>query len=285
MFLTQEQLKTYKNNGFVLLNECFSRTEIEIMKAELPALFAEETSKRVLEEEGNTVRSVHGSHTSNEVFRCLSRHPRLVLPAMHILGSKVYIYQFKINAKAAFSGDVWEWHQDYIFWKKEDGLRTPRVTNALVFLDEMNELNGPLFFMVGSHKEGMIEVKARNFKENSEESKVNGSSWKSSFTAKLKYSLNQKMIADLALKYKIVSIKALPGSVLFFDSNIVHSSPNNISPFDRSVVIVTFNSIENIPSTVDNPRPDFLVSRDFRPIEPLSDDALLIQNISENLAL
>ncbi|MCA1993183.1 MAG: phytanoyl-CoA dioxygenase family protein [Coleofasciculus sp. S288] len=280
MFLTEEQITTYKNNGFVLLDEYFSRTEIELMKAELPALFAEETSKRVLEEEGNTVRSVHGSHTTNEVFRRLSRHPRLVLPAMHILGSKVYVYQFKINAKAAFSGDVWEWHQDYIFWKKEDGLQTPRVTNALVFLDEMNELNGSLFFMVGSHKEGMIEVKARNFKEISGESKVNDSSWKSSFTAKLKYSLNQKMIADLALKYKIVSIKALPGSVLFFDSNIVHSSPNNISPFDRSVVIVTFNSIENIPSTVDNPRPDFLVSRDFRPIEPLSDNALLIQSVS-----
>lgn len=280
MYLTEEQLKTYEDNGFVLLNACFSQPEIELMKAELPTLFAEETSKRVLEEEGNTVRSVHGSHTTNEVFRRLSRHPRLVLPAMHILGSKVYVYQFKINAKAAFSGDVWEWHQDYIFWKKEDGLRTPRVTNALVFLDEMNELNGPLFFMVGSHKEGMIEVKNQNFKENSEESKVNKSSWKSSFTAKLKYSLNQKMIADLASKYKIVSIKALPGSVLFFDSNIVHSSPNNISPFDRSVVIVTFNSTENIPSTVENPRPDFLVSRDFRPIEPLSDDALLIQSVS-----
>lgn len=280
MYLTEEQLKTYEDNGFVLLNACFSQPEIELMKAELPTLFAEETSKRVLEEEGNTVRSVHGSHTTNEVFRRLSRHPRLVLPAMHILGSKVYVYQFKINAKAAFSGDVWEWHQDYIFWKKEDGLRTPRVTNALVFLDEMNELNGPLFFMVGSHKEGMIEVKNQNFKENREESKVNEFSWKSSFTAKLKYSLNQKMIADLASKYKIVSIKALPGSVLFFDSNIVHSSPNNISPFDRSVVIVTFNSTENIPSTVENPRPDFLVSRDFRPIEPLSDDALLIQSVS-----
>jgi ectoine hydroxylase len=34
----------------------------------------------------------------------------------------VYIYQFKINVKAAFGGDVWQWHQDYIFWRNEDGM-------------------------------------------------------------------------------------------------------------------------------------------------------------------
>ena len=282
MYLTKEQVKTYRQQGFVLLPRCFSQPEIDIMKAELPILFAENTPRRILEEDGETVRSVHGSHITNDVFRRLSQHSRLVEPAMQLLSSKVYIYQFKINVKAAFSGDVWEWHQDYIFWRKEDGMPMAQVVNTLVFLDDMNEFNGPLFVIPGSHKEGMIDVAARNIMDVSVQSKPDGASptWLSNFTAKLKYSLNQKFINKLVLKYGIVTIKASAGAVLFFDSNIVHASPTNISPFARSIVIATYNSIRNIPFPVENPRPEFLVSRDYRPVEPLSENALLLESLT-----
>ncbi|NJM73454.1 MAG: phytanoyl-CoA dioxygenase [Scytonema sp. RU_4_4] len=279
MQLTKEQLQNYEDNGFVLLPECFSKAEVHRMNIELPIIFSEDTPKRVLEEEGKTVRAVHGVHKTDEIFQRLSRHPQLVKPAMQLIGSKVYIYQFKINAKAAFRGDIWEWHQDYIFWRKEDGLPTARLVNALVLLDDMNEFNGPLFVIPGSHKEGMIDVMARNT-TNQSQAKTERPAWMSNFTAKLKYSLNKELVADLVLKYGIFCIKASAGSVLLFDSNIVHASPSNISPFDRAVVIITYNSIENIPLPVPNPRPDFLVSRDYRPVEPLSEDALLIESLA-----
>lgn len=279
MHLTKEQIKTYRDKGFVLLPECFSKAEVHRMKVELPIVFSEDTPKRVLEEEGRTVRAVHGVHSTNEIFQRLSRHPRLVKPAMQLLGSKVYIYQFKINAKAAFRGDIWEWYQDYIFWCKEDGLPTARVVNTLVLLDDMNEFNGPLFVIPGSHKEGMIDAVAQDTR-NQFKAKTERLAWISNFTAKLKYSLKREFIADLVLKYGIFSIKASAGSVLLFDSNIVHASPSNISPFERAVVIVTYNSIENSPLPIPNPRPEFLVSRDYQPVEPLSEDALLIESLS-----
>ncbi|MDZ8184104.1 MAG: phytanoyl-CoA dioxygenase family protein [Nostoc sp. ChiSLP02] len=279
MYLTKEQIQIYEDNGFVLLPECFSQAEVNRMNLKLPLIFSQETSKRILEEEGKTVRAVHGVHSTDEIFQRLSQHPQLVKPAMQLLGSKVYIYQFKINAKAAFRGDIWEWHQDYIFWRKEDGLPTPRVVNALVLLDDMNEFNGPLFVIPGSHKEGMIEIVDPNT-SNQPIAKTERPAWMSNFSAKLKYSLNKELVADLVLKYGICSIKASAGSVLLFDSNIVHASPSNISPFDRAVVIVTYNSIENIPLPVPNPRPEFLVSRDYRPIEPLSENALLIESLA-----
>ncbi|WP_375509757.1 phytanoyl-CoA dioxygenase family protein [uncultured Nostoc sp.] len=278
MYLTKEQFEKYTDQGFVLLTECFSKTEVNRLKVELPSLFRKETSGRVLEEESNIVRAVHGSHKTNEIFQRLSRNPRLVEPPMQLLGSKVYIYQFKINAKAAFRGNIWEWHQDYIFWRKEDGLPTARVVNALVLLDDMNEFNGPLFVIPGSHKEGMIDVVAQNTSNRAKDERERPA-WISNFTAKLKYSLNQELVTNLVLKYGILSIKASAGSVLFFDSNLVHASPSNISPFNRSVAIVTYNSVDNIPLPVQNPRPEFIVSRDYRPVEPLSKDALLIENL------
>lgn len=281
MHLTKEQVKAYEENGFVLLPEYFSPMEVEIMKSELPALFIENTPSKVFEKDKNTVRAVHGSHTTNEIFRRLAHHGKLVEPAMQLLGSKVYIYQFKINAKAAFSGDVWTWHQDYIFWHKEDGLPTARIVNVMVLLDDMTEFNGSLFVIPGSHKEGMIDIEHSDINQTSEAGK-DAPRWISNFTANLKYSLNQESVAELITKYGIFAVKASAGSILIFNSNIVHASPSNISPFTRSVAIITYNSIENIPLPVKNPRPEFLVSRNYQPVEPLADEALLLANLVQS---
>jgi len=281
MYFTKEQFQVYQNQGFLLLNQYLSTAEVEMMKAELPALFAEDSPGKVLEKDKSTVRAIHASHTRNEVFERLSRHPRLVEPVMRLLGSEVYIYQFKINAKAAFSGDVWQWHQDYIFWRKEDGLPTARIINVMVLLDDMNEFNGPFFLIPGSHKEGMIDTSVKNSTESSknQEFSAENSNWKANFAANLKYSLNQETVADLVSTYGVTSIKAPAGSVLFFDSNLVHASPCNISPFARSIAIITYNSVENIPFPVENPRPEFLVGRDYRPVEPLAEESLLLTSL------
>ncbi|MEH1797164.1 phytanoyl-CoA dioxygenase family protein [Nostoc sp.] len=280
MYLTEEQLLIYKTQGFILLPEYISRAEVAIMKAELSTLSVENSPKKILEKDGKTVRSLHGSHTNNDVFNSLTRHPFIVEPAMQIVGTQVYIYQFKINLKAAFSGDLWKWHQDYIYWRKEDGMPRPQVVNAMCLLDDMNEFNGPLFIIPGSHKEEMIDVLEHNPIGETTTSHNSGESptWISSFSVNLKYSLNQKTITSLVSKYGITSVKAAAGSVLFFDSNIVHASTNNISPFGRSTVIITYNSIENIPLPVINPRPDFLVGQNYQAVTPLASDALSQKN-------
>ena len=120
-----------------------SRGEIEILKAELPTLFDEQGPRRILERDARTVHSVYGLHQTNQTFEPLTRHPKLLEPTQQIIGNTVYVYQFKINAKAAFSGDAWEWHQDYIFWQREDGLPEAQLVNVTVFLDGVEENNGP----------------------------------------------------------------------------------------------------------------------------------------------
>jgi ectoine hydroxylase len=72
----------------------------------------------------------------------------------------------------------------------------------------------------------------------------------------------------------MVAPKGLAGSVLFFHGNIVHGSAANMSPFARNLVLVTFNHHENIPIPTKEPRPEFLASRDYRPVEPLAETAL-----------
>ena len=271
MRLTNEQLRFYADNGFLFLPNCFSHSEIAFVKNEVPALFQEDTPRRVVEKNGD-VRSVYGSHVTNEVLRQLSRNHRIVEPAMQIIDDEVYIYQFKINAKVAFSGDVWEWHQDYVFWLKEDGMPSARVVNVVIFLDEVNEFNAPLFLIPGSHKEGVIDVNAHDLLGANEQSKP----WLSNLTADLKYSLNKNIVARLVTKYGMAAPKGMAGSVLFFDSNVVHGSSNNISPFDRTLVLVTFNSVRNVPPVTEKSRPDFLMSRDTEPVIALTPEAVLV---------
>ena len=270
MRLTNGQVKSYADNGFLFLPNYFSDTEIALIKNEVPALFEEDTPRRVVEKNG-VVRSVYGSHITNEPLRQLSRHPGLVEPAMQIIDDQIYVYQFKINAKVAFSGDVWEWHQDYVFWMKEDGMPSARVINVVVFLDEVNEFNAPLFLIPGSHKEGVIDVTAHDALNGNHDS----APWLSNLTADLKYSLNKNIVARLVTKYGMTAPKGRPGSVLFFDSNIVHGSTNNISPFDRTLILITFNSVGNAPPVTEKSRPDFLMSRDTKPLVALTADVAL----------
>jgi hypothetical protein len=274
MEITKDQLVGFDENGYLFIPNYFSEAEVGILKAELPIVYADESPRRIIEKDGSSIRSVYGSHAINEIFYRLTRHPRLVIPIIQILKSEIYIYQFKINAKAAFKGDVWEWHQDFIFWHNEDGMPLPRVINVALFLDDVNEFNGPIFLIPGSHKEGKISVIPKDITHNGGVTKP---FWLSNVTANLKYSLDQDTVARFIETYGVVSPKGPAGSVLFFHSNVVHASPNNISPFDRSIILITYNSLENIPVSTKPPRPDFLVSRDYSSVVPLTDDALFLK--------
>lgn len=278
MHINDEQLKQYDEKGFLFLPEFFSCDEVNTMKAELPLIFAEDSPRRVLEKDGNVVRSVYGSHKHNEVFQRLVRLPRIVDPVVTFLRSKVYVYQFKINSKAAFGGDRWEWHQDYEFWRKEDGMPVPRVINVVIYLNEVSEFNGPMFLIPCSHNEGVIDVPNREAafagKNGRPEGYEDSPVWISNLTAELKYSLDQSVVKRLAIEYGMVAPKGPAGSALFFHGNLVHASPNNISPFERVLVFITFNSTENIPSFERTKRPEFIVSHNASPVIPLADDTL-----------
>jgi ectoine hydroxylase len=121
----------------------------QILKADRQEVWREKTG---------APRTAFAAHTFSEVFRLLVSHPRLVGPLKQYFSEDVYVHQFKLNAKAAFEGDVWQWHQDYGTWARDDGMPQPRAMNIAVFLDEVMPINGPLLLIPGSHKQGVFEA-------------------------------------------------------------------------------------------------------------------------------
>jgi len=259
MQLTQAQLQQFDEQGFLFFPSLFSPAEVAVMNAEVPGVFAQRRPENVREKTGDVVRTAFAVHTYNQTFRKLVHHPRFIQPAMQMLGGPVYIHQFKINGKAAFDGDVWQWHQDYGTWSADDDMPNPRAMNLAVFLEEVNEFNGPLLFIPGSHKRGKLEA-----------------GHDVTTTSYPLWTIDHGTIARLVEEAKphggIVAPKGPPGSVLFFHCNLVHGSPSNMSPWNRTIVYVSANRVDNAIRRFK--RPDYIAHRDFTALDVWADDCL-----------
>jgi ectoine hydroxylase len=64
-----------------------------------------------------------------------------------------------------------------------------------------------------------------------------------------------------------------PGSVLMFHGNLVHASAPNITPYPRKILYLTLCAVSNHITKFT--RPDWIAHRDFTPIVPVADDALV----------
>jgi len=99
--------------------------------------------------------------------------------------------------------------------------------------------------------------------------------WAATLTADLKYKIDKDILRRLMEQRSIRAVTVPAGSVMFFHGNLFHASTNNLSPWDRISIFVSYNSVANALREKENPRPEFIAARDFRPLESIDDDALL----------
>lgn len=257
MRLSAEQLAAFDRDGYLFLPGLFSATEIDVLDAEVPGILAQERQEVVREKGTDAPRSAFHVQTWNEAFGLLSRHPRLLEPGMQILdSSELYMHQFKINAKAAFDGAVWQWHQDYATWWNDDEMPAPNAMNIALFLVEANEFNGPLMFIPGSHKGGRLEA-----------------GHDVTTTSYPLWTIDNPTITRLVEEGGIAAPKGPAGSVLLFHGNIVHASGSNLSPWSRWIVYLSLNRCDNAIRRFK--RPGWIANRDFTPLVPEADDCLM----------
>jgi ectoine hydroxylase len=255
MQLTDAQIAEFDERGFLFLPEQFTREEIAPLRAEAERIYALDREE-VWRESSGVARTAFAAHTYSEGFRRLGAHPRLVKPVMQLLDGHVYMHQYKVNAKAAFDGEVWQWHQDYGTWQRDDDMPEPRAMNIAVFLDEVSAANGPLMFIPKSHKRGVFAA---------------GHDLQT--TSYPLWTLDRATVSRLADEGGIEVPTGPPGSVVLFHGNLVHASPPNISPWDRSIVYLSLCEVSNHIRRFK--RAEWIAHRDFTPIEPLDDDCLL----------
>lgn len=254
MKLTADQLARFHDEGFLFLPGKFSPDEAAMLLAEAHAVYAL-NREEVWRESTGVARTAFAAHLYNEGFRRLGAHPRLIEPVRQILEEEVYMHQYKVNAKAAFDGEVWQWHQDYGTWARDDLMPEPRAMNIAVFLEDVTPANGPLMFIPGSHKEGTQEA-----------------GHDLATTSYPLWTLDRATVTRLANQGGIEAPIGPAGSVVMFHGNLVHASPPNISPFNRTIVYLSLCAVSNHIRQFK--RAEWIAHRDFSPIQPLTDDCL-----------
>ncbi len=260
MNLTLEQRNRFEKEGYLFFPSLFSQEEVQYLVATVPELYERREEYNYREKKGNVVRTNFAAHLYSKPFAKLARHPRMIKPVEDLLQENLYMHQFKINGKMAFEGDVWQWHQDYGTWFNDDLMPTARAMNVAVFLDEVTEFNGPLLFIPGSHKKGVIKAKHDL-----------------TTTSYPLWTIDNDLIKQLidragGIKSGIVSPKGPAGSMIIFHSCLVHASSNNLSPFNRISVYLSLCAVTNHIRRFK--RKEYIAHRDFTPIKCLPDDCL-----------
>src|SRR5688500_18483350 len=215
MKLTPQQLEQFDRDGYLFFPSLFTPEEIKVLTDEVPRLYAQRRPENVREKGSDAVRTNFAAHLYSEPFARLARHPRMVEPVADLLDEPLYMHQFKINGKMAFEGDVWQWHQDYGTWKNDDWMPTERAMNVAIFLDDVNAFNGPLMFIPGSHRKGVL-----------------GATHDLRTTSYPLWTLDHDTVAQLVARAGgkqggIVSPLGPAGSMILFHSCLVHASSSN----------------------------------------------------------
>ena len=260
MHLTKEQKEVFGKEGYLFFPSHFSQKEIQYLSSAVPELYEIREEYNFREKGSDAVRTNFAAHLYSTPFAKLARHPRMIQPVEDLLQEKLYMHQFKINGKMAFEGDIWQWHQDYGTWFNDDLMPSARAMNVAIFLDEVTEFNGPLLFIPGSHKKGVI--------------KANHDLTTTSYPL---WTIDNNLIKQLVDRAGgrdggIVSPKGPAGSMIIFHSCLVHASSNNLSPFNRISVYLSLCAVSNHIRRFK--RKEYIAHRDFTPIECLPDDCL-----------
>jgi ectoine hydroxylase len=228
--MLRDLVTDYRRDGFAFRSGLLSVVEARVLVTETERLLRGErrADRFLLEKDGETVRTIVNPHLFSDVFGRLIRHPTLLTSAQELLDDDVYVFQLGVNNKASFNGDVWFWHQDYPGYHHDDHIPSPRMVNTLIFLDEVNALNGPLMVVPGSY---------RHVPDRPEVSDK-GTSYS------FRYADNGT-VTRLVDETGITAPEGPAGSVVFMHVNTLHGSTANLSPWPRRMVTLTYNAMSN----------------------------------------
>lgn len=262
MQLTAQQVEQFRQDGYLVFPGLFSRAEIAVLRAETARL-AQLQADTVIRERTGGVRSIFRVHeadgaTRSAAFRALVRTPRVLGPTQQVLSTGgVYVYHTKINTKPAIEGTVWMWHQDYGSWQR-DGCARPDMATFAVMMTDSVEMNGALYVLPGSHRRGRIEPY-----------------YDDTTSYKFWAIPKREMISILKDSPTPVPIVGPAGTAVLFHCNLLHASGHNLTAEDRWHIYISFNACANAPRFGPDSRPDWVVSRNTRPLPVEADEGVL----------
>lgn len=257
--LTEENVVAFKRDGYLIIKNFLNTPEVQ--KLYRFAINDETLRKHAYDlndQVGKKTRLTLWYTPGNDPFGLLTKSKQMVESAGRLMEGNSHVCHFhsKLMQKEPKVGGAWEWHQDYGYWYKNEFLLPDQMTSVMIAITDANKANGCLQVIKGSHKMGRIE---HGF-------------------AGEQVGASQHYV-DLALKtMELVYAELDAGDALFFHSNLLHRSEQNLSSSARWSIISVYNRSANVP--YNEPSQSSTV-----PLTPIPDEALLeweSESISED---
>jgi len=220
-FLSQAEVDNYDRDGYVLLQDAFSQPEVNAMIAGIEGSLEKHARVRT-DAEGKKTRLAIWHTLTDDIWGAASTAPSLVNNVRILLRQEVAFFHGKVMLKEAHTGGAWEWHQDYGYWY-DQGFLSPRMLSAFVSLDQATRENGCLSVLRGSHRIG----RQNHVRIGSQ------------------FGVEPERMALIEPHFERVYCEMDPGSALFFDANLLHTSGPNESDHHRRSFITAYNALGN----------------------------------------
>jgi ectoine hydroxylase len=251
MDITHDLVEQFNQKGYLLLENRFSSEQVTELRNEIESISTLEGPEFFREHEG-AIRTIFSPENRSEKLKKLISSDQLVGPLRKLFGEPFYLFQSKFNNKKSLQSGSWPWHQDFTFWQ-EDGMPAAKAITAAIYLTDITDISGPLLCVPGTHKHGRIETVLNNPDGVHDEN--------------LKYMITPQTLEKIIHQYgNIISTASKAGSVLYFHSDILHGSFQNMYYIDRMIMMFTYNPLSNKTMAVENPREAYMVKRDFTAI-------------------
>ena len=163
--LSEEQVEFFNGQGFLSGLEILSFAEIEALRADLSGVisgkYAEdplfyEYNRNESDDRNRTLFHALGAWRVSPAFHDLIFHPALVKAFSQLLGGPVRFWHDQVFVKPARDGAVVAWHQDYSYWTRTKPMAH---MTAWIGLDDSNEENGCVHYVLGSHRWNLLPRK------------------------------------------------------------------------------------------------------------------------------
>ncbi len=225
--LTQEQVKAFHLNGFLVIKQFCSASEVD--KLYRTALEDQAMSKHALDLNDQTGKKTKLSlwfTPGDDVFGYLTRSEKMVNSVAQLLESEAPVCHFhsKLMQKEPKVGGAWEWHQDYGYWYKNQFMFPNQLISVMVALTNASKENGCLQVIKGSHHLGRVN---HGF-------------------AGEQVGADMVMVNNALKTMELVYVEIQAGDALIFHSNLLHRSEANLSEHPRWSLISCYSSQSNL---------------------------------------
>lgn len=208
--LDAQQIAHFREHGYLVGLPVFSTDEMDRVNQELPEILN-------LLQPGESTKEIREWHESSRYLFDICMDSRILDYVESLLGANFYMWASNFFIKEPGSPETVSWHQDAYYWP----LTPAESLTAWIAFDDVDEQNGAMQVIPGSHRRGTVEHRRQEGDIDSVlslEADVGG--------------------FDLST---VVSIPLKCGNVSLHDNNLLHASPANLSDRRRAGFTVRFS--------------------------------------------